>query len=69
MPIVKTEGDIKKRIHEVEQRLEQIHNAAAKELERPFFERKSHVFQFLDVEKRTYRAVLQELRWIIKDPS
>lgn len=65
MPLAKTEADVRKRIMEIEEKLSTISEAARREMERPYFERRNGTFNFLHWEKRVYRAVLQELQSLL----
>ena len=62
---MQSEESIKKKIAEVESRLQQIYDAIEQEKTRPFFQRRFNICRFLDIEKRIYRTVLTELNWII----
>lgn len=62
---MQSEENIRKKIVEVENRLQQIHHAIEKEKARPFFQRRFNICRFLDIEKRIYRAMLTELNWIL----
>jgi hypothetical protein len=67
MQTLRTAEEIRLRILTVEVKLEQINAGLDKERERPFFERRPNVCQFLHIEKRTWLAVLDELKWTLNE--
>ena len=67
MEAVKTAEQIRVRILAVEAKLAYVNTELDKERIRPFFERRWRLCQFLDIEKRTYAALLNELKWVLDE--
>ena len=59
--------EMKNRLAEIDARLILIKKAIADELERPFFQRRQDVCLFLDVERKIYTALHEQLKWILNE--
>jgi hypothetical protein len=64
---MRTSTEIEDRINHIEQRLEIIKTAVAKELQLPFFDRRPKVCTFLDIERKIYTALLNEIKWLLNE--
>lgn len=67
MRVTKNVEEIAARLAEVENRLALINAGIDKELKKSFFDRAPRVCVFLDMEKKTYSAVRDVLKWLTDD--
>jgi hypothetical protein len=67
MPSFRNEADIRERMRALDHKLNLISIGLQKQLDLPFFDRNPAVCTFLDVEKRTYQAALNELKWMLHE--
>lgn len=61
---MRTDTEIQHRIAQVSQKLRQIEEAKAAELQKPFFQRNGQAFYLYQFQERIHRAVLNELEWL-----
>lgn len=61
---MRTTSEIQHRMAEVQQRLRQIEEAKAAEMQKPFFKRNGQAFYLYQFQERIHRAVLNELEWL-----
>lgn len=65
MQSIKNRNDIEAKIAEIEERLERIEHSISEELKRPFFQRRAELCLFLDIERKVYTAMSQQLKWVL----
>lgn len=67
MPSFRNEAEIRERMHALEHKLSQVSAGFQQQLNLSFFDRNPSVCNFLDVERRTYQAALNELKWMLHE--
>jgi hypothetical protein len=63
----RNEAEIRERMRALDHKLQLVSTGLQKQLDLPFFDRNPAVCTFLDVDRRTYTAALNELKWLLHE--
>jgi hypothetical protein len=67
MDNLKSVAEIQDKIAYYQKRLDKIEEGIQAQLDLSFFQRNERVCKFLDIEKRAYSLLVQELKWVIDE--
>ena len=67
MPSFRNEAEIRERMRALDHKLAQIATGLQKQLDLPFFDRNPATCSFLEVERKTHQAALNELKWMLHE--